>query len=86
MINDAFDLSQAGIVFATRPFEIIKYLSKESEYLPWSVSMSKLTSISNVLETTTLFGSYVKYVTNLIKPLYDRLQWNENQFNSWLDK
>ena len=81
-----FGLSQSGITSATRPFEIIKYLSKEFEYVPWSATFTRLGYFTNILDSTAAFGNYEKFVINLITPLYNNLGWEEKSTDSWLDK
>jgi hypothetical protein len=36
LINDVFSLSQANKVSSIKPFELVKFLPKENEYLPWN--------------------------------------------------
>ena len=86
MINDAFALAQAGDLSTTQPFEIIKYLSDETEYLPWSATFSRLRYYTDMLDLTSANGNYQNYLVKLIKPLYERLGWEEKPTDSWLDR
>ena len=86
MINDAFGLSKSLEISATRPFEIIRYLSKDFEYLPWSTTISNLGYFTNMLDSTAAFGNYENFIIDLITPLYNRLGWVEKDDEGWLDK
>ena len=86
LIYDAFGLSQAGILESTRPFEIIKYLSKETEYLPWIAAIKSLAFFTNILESTPSYGNYQKFVINLISSSYENLGWEEINTEGWLQK
>ena len=86
MINDAFGLSQSGTLESTRPFEIIRYLSKETEYLPWSTAITRLEYFTSMLESTPAFGNYQSFVIRLITPLYNSLGWDEKDNEKWLEK
>ena len=86
MINDAFGLSQSGTLESTRPFEIIRYLSKETEYLPWSTAITRLGYFTNMLDSTSAFGNYQSFIINLITPLYNRLGWEVKSTDKWLEK
>lgn len=61
-------------------------MSKETEYLPWNVAISRLTYITNMLESTSAFGKYQSYLINLISPIYNELGWVEKDDDSWLQR
>ena len=86
LINDAFSLAQANLLDATKPFEIIKYLSEEVEYLPWMTALSRLTYTIDMLEATSVFAKFQKYLIDLITPIYNKLGWDEKKSDSWLDR
>jgi hypothetical protein len=86
LINDAFVLSQSGDLDVTRPFELIRYLSFETEYLPWSTTLIRLGYITDMLEATNAYGNYEKYLINLILPIYNKLGWIESSSDSWLER
>ena len=86
MINDAFGISESGLLSTTRPFEIISYLSKESEYLPWNTAIKKLGYYTGILDSTNAFGNYEKFVLDLITPLFNKLGWTESASDNWFDK
>ena len=61
-------------------------MSKETEYLPWNIAISRLAYITNMLESTSAFGNYQNYLINLIKPIYNTLGWEEKPQDTWLQK
>ena len=79
-------MSEAGILSTTKPFEIIRYLSKETEYLPWNTALNKLGFYNAILDSTNAFGNYQKFVLELITPFYNRLGWDEKSNDDWLIK
>jgi hypothetical protein len=86
LISDSFALSQAGIISSTIPFEILRYLSKETEYLPWNTALYNLEQIGDMIESTNIYSNYINYVNNLIQPLYNQVGWIEKDNESWLYK
>ena len=86
LINDAFVLSQSSESDTIRPFEIIKYLSKETEYLPWSTTLIRLGYITDMLDSTSAYGNYEKYAIGLILPIYNKLGWIESSAETWLER
>lgn len=86
MISDAFSLSQAGITSATRPFELIRYLSKETDYLPLRAAINHLGYFTDMFSSTSIYEGYQKYVIDLMTPVYNKLGWVQKQSDNWLDR
>ena len=81
-----FSFSQAGLVETTTPFEIIKYMSQETEFLPWRVLINRLGYLIEQLDTTKVYGNFQNYLINLIEPLYETLGWEDKSGDSWLQR
>lgn len=86
LINDAFSLAQSNQIDPIKPFEIIKYLTNEVEYLPWVATISRLDYYIDMLDTTDLYGQFKTYLLELIKPVYFKLTWNDDPNDTWLEK
>jgi hypothetical protein len=39
-----------------------------------------------MLDSTSAYGNYEKYLVELITPIYNKLGWEENDDDEWLDK
>jgi hypothetical protein len=61
-------------------------MSQETEYLPWNIAISRLSYITNMLESTGTYGNYQNYLIDLIKPIYNRLGWEEKSTDTWLQR
>ena len=85
-INDAFALSQSLEILPTQPLEIIRYLTKETEYLPWSTGITRLSYLTNMLDSTNAFGNYQNFVIDLVTSLYNSLGWDERPSDKFLQK
>ena len=59
-------------------------MSQETEYLPWSIAISRLNYLTNMLESTSAFGKYQTYLVRLINPIYNTLGWEQNPNDTWL--
>ncbi|XP_017474764.1 PREDICTED: glutamyl aminopeptidase-like [Rhagoletis zephyria] len=75
LLNDAFSLADATQLSYDTAFDMTEYLAKETEYVPWSVAASKLTSLKRSLMFTEVYGNYNQYSRNLIKPIYEQVTW-----------
>lgn len=86
LINDVFSLAQANKIRATKPFEIVRYIVNEDEYLPWSALLDRLAFYINIIESTEVFGELRQYLIDLIKPVYSKLTWENKATDSWLTR
>ncbi len=75
-----FSLSQAGYVDAKHALNLISYMSKELDYLPWNVLInSRVSYFFDMLESTEYFGEFRSYVAGLITPYYSKVGWTDEQ-------
>lgn len=56
------------------------------EYLPWRTGINRLSYLIDMLESTSAFGKFEKYLVKLVEPIYYKLGWQEQDDDSWLDK
>ena len=78
LINDAFSLAQANIQDPILPFELIKYMKGERDYLPWHTFIKRVNYLIDMLELSKNYGLFNAYLLDLVKPLYDELTWTES--------
>lgn len=87
LINDAFSLSQATLLNANLPLELVNYLSNEFEYLPWSVFLNRVKFYLDMLSSNQLNIDLKVYFSKLVEPFYVKLGWFERKINDqWLEK
>ncbi|XP_008939809.1 PREDICTED: glutamyl aminopeptidase [Merops nubicus] len=78
ILDDAFSLARAGLLNYSIPLQLTKYLTKETDYLPWHRAISSVTYLANMLEDdTNLYSQFQKYFRNQVKPIVDQLVWND---------
>uniref|UniRef100_A0A0N4Z605 Aminopeptidase N n=1 Tax=Parastrongyloides trichosuri TaxID=131310 RepID=A0A0N4Z605_PARTI len=83
IIDDAFALAEANLIPYSIPLNITNYLTKETEYIPWSMTMNGLDNILSNFEDDPEVETVEKYYNKLMKPLYDTINWN--QLDSYLE-
>jgi aminopeptidase N len=87
LVSDSFSLSQATQLDATIPLELIKYMSKEIDYLAWNVLLSRVKFYTDMLGASRLNGDMQMYLTRLVEPYYKKLDWDEMPSkDEWLDR
>ena len=64
---------------------VTSYLSKEVEYIPWAAALSGMGYLSRQLKRSPAYGSYKKYMRNLVDPLYNRVGYYSQSEEQPLD-
>ncbi|NWR66197.1 AMPE aminopeptidase, partial [Bucorvus abyssinicus] len=78
ILDDAFSLARSGLVNYSVPLQLTKYLTNETEYLPWHRVISSVTYLADMLEDdTNLYPRFQEYFRNLVKPIVDQLLWDD---------
>lgn len=75
LISDAFALADAGQLNYSIALNLTKYLSKEMEYVPWSVAISRLINIRNRLYNTDKYYEFLVFARQLLANVYQKISW-----------
>ncbi|XP_061849171.1 glutamyl aminopeptidase [Colius striatus] len=79
ILDDAFSLARAGLMNYSVSLELTKYLTKETDYLPWERVISSVTYLANMLEDdTNIYPRFQEYFRYLVRPIVDQLHWNDS--------
>ncbi|XP_015272510.1 PREDICTED: thyrotropin-releasing hormone-degrading ectoenzyme [Gekko japonicus] len=78
LIDDAFNLARAGYLPQNIPLEIIKYLSKEKEFLPWHAASQALYPLDKLLDRTENYNIFNEYILRQVASMYMKLGWPTN--------
>ncbi|NXN98278.1 AMPE aminopeptidase, partial [Rhinopomastus cyanomelas] len=78
ILDDAFSLARAGLVNYSVPLQLTKYLTKETDYLPWNRMISSVSYLANMLEDDRdVYPRFQEYFRSLVKPVVEQLLWND---------
>lgn len=69
LLDDAFSLAKAGHINYSIPLELIKYMEKETEFVPWKTVEVNTAYIREMLQYSTHFGKWKRYISSLLKPV-----------------
>lgn len=58
LIEDSLELAKSGDIDYTIPFNILKYLEKESGYLPWKTALRNLGFVDKMLRFYPTYGYF----------------------------
>jgi len=64
---------------------VTTYLYKETEYIPWQAALRGMAYIKSMLARSASYGNFKKYMKKLIRPLYNRVGFEENENDAHLD-
>nr|XP_056702487.1 thyrotropin-releasing hormone-degrading ectoenzyme [Euleptes europaea] len=78
LIDDAFNLARAGYLPQHIPLEIIRYLSKEKEFLPWHAASQALYPLDKLLDRTENYNIFNEYILRQVASMYLKLGWPTN--------
>ncbi|KAM7315797.1 aminopeptidase Ey-like [Ixodes scapularis] len=70
-------LRSSGLGQTSLALSACRYLTKETEYLPWKTVLNAWRNIERLLTSTAVFTSWRAFVIRLITPIYTALNWEE---------
>ncbi|XP_074110518.1 aminopeptidase N-like isoform X2 [Cotesia typhae] len=75
LINDAFTIADWGFLDYSVPFELAKYLSRETEFAPWTAFLHYIEQLYNEspLRGSPYFDNFKKYVLEVTDELEKRI-------------
>uniref|UniRef100_A0A1A9WMJ1 Aminopeptidase n=1 Tax=Glossina brevipalpis TaxID=37001 RepID=A0A1A9WMJ1_9MUSC len=76
LISDVFALADASQLNYSIALDLSKYLENEVEYVPWSVGVSRLANIRNLVYYTELYSNFVNYARQLLNNVYEKVSWD----------
>lgn len=74
LIDDAFQLANAGIINYTIAFDLVKYLHrKEPNYIPWYSALRNMEELRVIISNYEYSGMYDNFLLKLVKPMFHEL-------------
>ncbi|XP_077419319.1 aminopeptidase N-like [Vanacampus margaritifer] len=74
LIDDAFNLGRAKMVDITLALRTTKYLSKETQYIPWQSALGNLNFYYLMFDRTEVYGPLQAYIRKLVQPLFEHFK------------
>ncbi|NXJ83943.1 AMPN Aminopeptidase, partial [Trogon melanurus] len=70
IIEDAFNLARAKYVNVTLALNTTRFLSAETEYMPWQAAVNNLQYFQLMFDRSEVFGVMSKYIRKQVTPLF----------------
>ncbi|XP_060525881.1 aminopeptidase N-like [Cylas formicarius] len=87
LIDDAFQLANAGVINYTVAFELVKYLTiAEANYIPWYSALRNMEELRVIISNYEYLGLYDNFILKLIRPMFDELGTRERTFDTQNEK
>ncbi|NXP03367.1 AMPN Aminopeptidase, partial [Thinocorus orbignyianus] len=80
IIDDAFNLARATHLNVTVALNTTRFLSQETEYMPWQAALNNLQYFQLMFDRSEVFGVMTKYVQRQVTPLFNHFK---NFTNNW---
>ncbi|XP_054128757.1 aminopeptidase N [Melozone crissalis] len=80
IIDDAFNLARAKYVNVTLALNTTRFLSKETEYMPWQAALTNLKYFKLMFDRSEVFGAMSAYMKKQVTPLFE---YYKNLTNNW---
>ncbi|KAM3626172.1 uncharacterized protein V6R79_024096 [Siganus canaliculatus] len=74
IIDDAFNLARAKIISTTLALRTTKYLSQETDYIPWESALRNLDYYIIMFDRTEVYGALQAYMKKQIQPLFEHFR------------
>ena len=85
-MDDALNLAWAGILDYPTALKVTKYLTEETNYIPWKSAITGFNYLLDMMKGTSGFAELKHYLLASLQPLYDRLGFQEIPGETFLDK
>nr|XP_006629061.1 PREDICTED: aminopeptidase N-like [Lepisosteus oculatus] len=80
LIDDAFNLARAKHINTTLALDTTKFLSNETEYIPWQSALNNLDYFFLMFDRSEVYGPLQAYIRKQVIPLYN---YFENITANW---
>ncbi|XP_053320874.1 aminopeptidase N-like isoform X2 [Spea bombifrons] len=82
IIDDAFNLARAKYINTTRALDTTRYISNDTEYMPWQAMFSSLSYFTQMFDRTEVYGPMKKYLKQQVTPLFENFKVLTENFTS----
>ncbi|XP_061855431.1 aminopeptidase N [Colius striatus] len=80
IIDDAFNLARAKYIDVTVALNTTRFLSSETEYMPWKAALNNLQYLQLMFDRSEVFGAMTKYIQKQVTPLFN---YYKETTNNW---
>ncbi|XP_048337980.1 aminopeptidase N isoform X1 [Sphaerodactylus townsendi] len=81
LIDDAFNLARANYTSTELALNTTRYLSLETDYLPWDTALSNLGYFKLMFDRSEVYGPMKKYIRKQVAPLFEHFR---NLTQNWI--
>ncbi|NXS95125.1 AMPN Aminopeptidase, partial [Jacana jacana] len=82
IIDDAFNLARAKYINVTMALSTTRFLSQETEYMPWEAALNNLHYFQLMFDRSEVFGVMTEYIQKQVTPLFNHYK---NITNNWTE-
>ncbi|XP_063629693.1 aminopeptidase N-like isoform X1 [Cydia splendana] len=72
LMTDSLELAWTNVLDYEHALQMVKYLNRETDFLPLSTGLRGLSKIENVIKRSPEFGAFQKFMRGLVSENYER--------------
>lgn len=84
LIDDSMNIARANGLSYEHALDLTSYLHSERDYLPWRAASTALSYLDTMLYSTPEYGVWETYLSSLVTPVYDEVQFDEKSTDAHL--
>ncbi|XP_059338091.1 aminopeptidase N [Ammospiza nelsoni] len=85
IIDDAFNLARAKYVNVILALNTTRFLSQETEYMPWQAALTNLKYFKLMFDRSEVFGAMSAYMKKQVTPLFEHYKKLTNNWSNPLN-
>jgi aminopeptidase N len=85
IVDDAFNLAKASLLDYNTAFRVTKFLSNETDFIPWSAAQNVFSYIQLMMKNTPDYSLLKDYLGKLIKVNFEKLGFEGPSDEGYLD-
>jgi aminopeptidase N len=86
LIDDSLNLARAGIIDYSIPFQILKYLRKETDYVPWAAADRGLNFLDRTISESEYYPHFLNFMQENINLTYSKFGVTINREDTNFDR
>lgn len=86
LLNDAFSLAGAGLVSYEVPLQLMSYLAKERDYVPWAAALNGVSYLNRMLRLDPEFGLWKTFLASQVRPAVTAMGFEDGDSQPYITR
>lgn len=86
LIDDSLNLAADGYLLYQTVFELLTYLGRETDYIPWKAALNNLDKIDYIVKDQPIHAYFKTFIKQLLRRMYVHYGFEEKDDDTYTDK